>query len=309
MIILEDTDITCVTSLIKSPSDTWRNLSKASGIPEKTYARRIKKLMESNLLRVVGECDPLMIKKGVVAHVWISCALGQANYVAQKIASLQDSRLVVTLSGAYALMAEFYFDDLDAMTHMIDIVLPGFSGIRHFEVALVLQPYKRASDTSDVTMLPESERFELSDTDRELIKLLMIDGRASLTYLSEALNSSEATIFRNIQSLTEQQILRFRVDIEPRLLNYGSEALICLKVAPNHIKTVASMLKSCKNTRCLFGTSGDTQLFWHVLSKDYLGLWQLINNDLGQLPGIHQFSVNMVNTAFKRCGAIRHITT
>ncbi|MBP6563039.1 MAG: Lrp/AsnC ligand binding domain-containing protein, partial [Neisseriaceae bacterium] len=81
----------------------------------------------------------------------------------------------------------------------------------------------------------------------------------------------------------------------------------CLEVNPNHLTTVAQTLSKHPNTRCLFGTSGRSQLFWHVLCEDNVDLWPLMSDDLGGLEGISRINMNMINQAFKRCGAIRPV--
>ncbi|MBP6563829.1 MAG: Lrp/AsnC family transcriptional regulator, partial [Neisseriaceae bacterium] len=242
-------------------------MSKDSGVPEKTVARRIKKLMDTQVLRVVGEYDPLMLKKGVVVHVWLECELGTAESVGQQLASFVDSRLVVALSGEYDLMAEFYFDDIEQLLALTVTTLPHVVGIRNFDVSMVLQSFKRASQWQMAAMLPERLKMTLSVQERQLVGLLMEDGRANLNVLATHLDVSEPTAFRMMQTLTESGVLRFRVDIEPKLMGYAAEAIVCLEVNPNHLTTVAQTLSKHPNTRCLFGTSGRSQLFWHVLCE------------------------------------------
>lgn len=304
---LEEIDIQCVKSLAKDPVASWRQLSKDSGVPEKTVARRIKKLMDQHVLRVVGECDPLMLKKGVVVHVWLECELGMTESVALQLASFVDSRLVVALAGASDLMAEFYFDDVEQLLDLTVSTLPHVAGIRQFDVSMVLQSFKRASQWQMTEMLPEKLKVTLSEQERQLVELLMQDGRANLNVLATHLGISEPTAFRMMQALTDSGVLRFRVDIEPKLMGYAAEAIVCLEVNPNHLTMVAQALSKHPNTRCLFGTSGRSQLFWHVLCEDNVDLWPLMSEDLGGLEGISRINMNMINQAFKRCGAIRPV--
>ena len=72
---------------------------------------------------------------------------------------------------------------------------------------------------------------------------------------------------------------------------------------------IAKTLSELKNTRCLFGISGDSQFFWHVLCNDLSDLWKLITEDLGNFEGIQSCNTNMVTLALKRAGFMRKISS
>ena len=51
-------------------------------------ARRLKRLMDADALRVIAEPDPLVTGRGVVLHAWVRCRSGRVPDVAERLAAL-----------------------------------------------------------------------------------------------------------------------------------------------------------------------------------------------------------------------------
>ena len=85
---LDDTDLACLIALQADPRASWRELGAATGIAERTVARRIKRLMDADALRVIAEADPLATGRGVVLHAWVRCRSGRVPDVAEALARL-----------------------------------------------------------------------------------------------------------------------------------------------------------------------------------------------------------------------------
>ncbi len=312
---LDDTDMACLIALQADPRASWRELGAATGIAERTVARRIKRLMDAELLRVIAEPDPLITGRGVVLHAWVRCRAGRVHDVAQRLAQLDSSQLVVTLAGSADLMAELTLADAAQMPDLITRVLPSIDGVEHVEARLVLRPFRRAGQwriqpqPGRVATLAERPPIEhpaaLTDAEQRLVAHLMHDGRASLAELAERGGVSEPTAQRLLHALAERRALSFRVEVEPALVGYPVEAVISVRVRPQEVEAMAHHLASDPHTRCLFGTSGAAQLFWHVLCRDSLHLWDVTTRRLGEQDGVLSSEVCVVMRAHKRCGILR----
>ena len=120
------------------PGASW----EATGIAERTVARRLKRLMDADALRVIAEPDPLVTGRGVVLHAWVRCRSGRVPDVA-RLAAL-GCQLAVTLAGSADLMAELTLADEADMPDLVTRVLPSIDGVEHVEARLVLRPFRRA---------------------------------------------------------------------------------------------------------------------------------------------------------------------
>ena len=145
----------------------------------------------------------------------------------------------------------------------------------------------------------------LTESEQRIVAHLMRDGRASLAELSAHADVSEPTAQRLLQHLVERRALSFRVEVEPALVGFPVEAVISVQVRPQAVDALAAHLALDPNTRCLFGTSGASQLFWHVLCRDSLNLWDVVTRRLGELDGVLASEVGVVMRAYKRCGIVR----
>ncbi|CAB5510721.1 hypothetical protein LMG26857_00002 [Achromobacter anxifer] len=309
---LDETDLACLIALQADPRASWRELGAATGIAERTVARRIKRLMDADALRVIAEPDPLATGRGVVLHAWVRCRSGRVPEVADQLARLDISQLVVTLAGSADLMAELTLADAADMPHVVTRVLPSIDGVEHVEARLVLRPFRRAGQwriqaqpSGAAETAPPQQPAALTDAEQRMVAHLMRDGRASLAELAEQAGVSEPTAQRLLQHMVERRALSFRVEVEPALVGFPVEAVISVQVRPQVVDALAAHLALDPNTRCLFGTSGASQLFWHVLCRDSLHLWDVVTRRLGELDGVLHSEVGVVMRAHKRCGIVR----
>lgn len=309
---LDDTDLACLIALQSDPRASWRELGAATGIAERTVARRIRRLMDADALRVIAEPDPLAMGQGVVLHAWVRCRSGRVPDVADQLARLDICQLVVTLAGTADLMAELTLADAADMPDVVTRVLPSIDGVEHVEARLVLRPFRRAGQwriqaqaDAGVETPSASPPVALTEPEQRMVAHLMRDGRASLAELAEQANVSEPTAQRLLQHLVERRALSFRVEVEPALVGFPVEAVISVQVRPQAVDALAAHLALDPHTRCLFGTSGASQLFWHVLCRDSLHLWDVVTRRLGELDGVLNSEVGVVMRAHKRCGIVR----
>ena len=310
---LDDTDLACLIALQADPRASWRELGAATGIAERTVARRIKRLMDADALRVIAEADPLATGRGVVLHAWVRCRSGRVAEAAEALATLAITQLVVTLAGTADLMAELTLADTADMPDVVTRVLPSIDGVEQVEARLVLRPFRRAGQwriqadgAAPEAPDPASQTpVALTEPEQRIVAHLMRDGRASLAELSAHAEVSEPTAQRLLQHLVERRALSFRVEVEPALVGFPVEAVISVQVRPQVVDALAAHLALDPNTRCLFGTSGASQLFWHVLCRDILHLWDVVTRRLGELDGVLASEVGVVMRAYKRCGIVR----
>ncbi len=138
-----------------------------------------------------------------------------------------------------------------------------------------------------------------------MIAVLRNKGRASISELAKASGVSIPTGHRLLQGLIERKAISFRVEIEPKLLGFPVEAVVSIQTSAGSTEALIAKLAEIPNTRCLVGTSGRMQLFWHVVCQDSLDLWRVTTQALAQLEGILLNDVSIVLQAYKRCGISR----
>lgn len=306
---LDETDLACLVALQANPRGTWRDLSAASGVTERTLSRRLQRLMDSGYIRVIGELDPVAVGSGPVLHAWIRVADGRQEEVAEHLTQLPQARVVMATTGEFDIFAEINLRSVAALSDMVVRELPLVPGVKQVQSRVVLRSFRRASRWRIDGSLPaepvQAGAIRLDDHEKRLLDALMQDGRASLGLLAETCGVSEPKVQRLLSGLVERQALTFRVELEPLLVGYGVEAILSLQTRPGMTDSIAMALAKDEHTRCLFGTSGQSQLFWHVLCRDIHDLWAVSTARIGTLDGVISCEVNTVLKAYKRAGRVR----
>lgn len=83
----------------------------------------------------------------------------------------------------------------------------------------------------------------LDDTDREILRLLLEDGRRSYSEIGDAVSLSGPAVSDRIERLRERGIVRgFTVDVDRSVLEEGAPLLLTLDVAPGEAARVAEAL-------------------------------------------------------------------
>ncbi|WP_350656468.1 Lrp/AsnC family transcriptional regulator [Psychrobacter sp. S1-30-MNA-CIBAN-0213] len=303
---LDSIDKACINALLENPRGSWRELSIASDIPYKKLSRRISKLLDEKIIRVVIELNPLVVNKGLTVHVWLSIKLGKVKEMAQFFSELPEVRVVFLTTGMADIFLEVGLEktaDLHPWMHSFVTQLPD---IKTAETQIVLKPFTWASKIKKTSIHSSIvTQHLLSPDELKLIHVLSQDGRISIKSLSEAIQMSEHKTLKTMNELLAKEVFSIRLDFEPSLLDYETEAIILIKARPESIDEIVKALSEIRNTRCLFGISGESQFFWHVLCDDLADLWYLTTEKLSQLSGIQSCNTNMITNAYKRAGYMR----
>lgn len=299
LIKFNETDFKCVHILLKQPLSTWREVAEKLDVTERTVARRMQRLLDDNVFRILGDTNPLILKKGGVHHVWIKCKLGMVDNVATSLKKMNNCKLTLSLTGSYDLFAEFHFDTNEEMLEYTFQVIPAIDGVQSCDNNAVLRHFKQAGNHS------YNQETSFTKEERRLIELLLQDGRAKIIDLAATLGLSPPTVKGMMDQLIAKRMLSYKLDIEPILIGYDTEAIVCLEVTPSEMPAVIEALQDSPLTRCLFGTSGKSQIFWHVVHNDNNALWNLVWELLKDFKGINHMNLNMVLHAYKRSGFIR----
>ena len=258
---LDGIDIACINALISNPRGSWRELSLVSEIPEKKLSRRINKLFDDQVIRTSVELNPLVVNKGYTVHVWISVKFGKEKEIAQFFSKRPEVRIVFLTTGLADIFLEIGLEkpsDLSIWMHDFVTQIPD---IKTVETQAVLKPFTWASKPKTDHEIHFFEKRILSDIELNLIHYLSEDGRASIKSLSEKVNLSEHKTQKLLNDLLDEGIFNIRIDLEPQLLGFESEAIILIKASPLYANKIAKSLSEISNTRCLFGISGDSQFF------------------------------------------------
>lgn len=99
----------------------------------------------------------------------------------------------------------------------------------------------------------------LDDTDREILRLLLDDGRRSYSEIAEAVDLSPPAVSDRIDRLREIGLIkRFTVALDRGLLREGMPVLVTIQAAPGTSEDLHGQLQASEMVEHVFRTADDT---------------------------------------------------
>jgi len=125
------------------------------------------------------------------------------------------------------------------------------------------------------------------DLNREIVKMLQVDGRRSYKEIAQELNVSEGTIRNRIQSMKEAGALRIVAVADPTAIRYKADAMIGLKVAPGHtIEEVSERLGKSPDVVYILWVSGRYDLLIEIVTNDRGNFLDFLETQIHSQPDI-----------------------
>ncbi|GAB3209293.1 hypothetical protein GCM10027294_23100 [Marinactinospora endophytica] len=312
---LDDLDLDLIAALQQAPRAPVNVLAEALGSSPSTVGRRLQRLHDDRLVRVIGQVDWPLFSGAHPRHVWITTVPGRLQEVAHALAERPETQFVAMTAGhadIYCVVLPAGRDHVrDLLTHEI----PSVPGVVSTQSDLVLRPVIRA-DAWRLDRLPPDRLAALGShrddgeegsgwavpTPQEMaaVRLLHHNARAGSSEVARELGVSQSTAYRLIQSLLERRIVRPRVEVEPALLGMGLEAVVSLGVTPGAIADVAGLLGAHPSARYVSVVAGGASIIHHGVFRDEAALADFLSVDLARGSGVTDLRVSVVLDVLRR---------
>lgn len=313
---LEPGDLDLVAALQVAPRAPLAAIASALGVSSSTVSRRMARLESDGALRVIGQLDWSVTGHGNPWHVWISASPGRARQVATTIAELPESQLVATTAGRADVYCAVQATEHSTLQDLLGERISTIPGVESAHSELVLRGVALADSWrlprlsgeqldllrshAEPEQPPAAAQAEPAGDALRVARLLREHGRLTAAQVARELGSTQSTAYRLLRTVLERGIVRPRVEIEPRLLGYGLEAVIALTVTPGSIRTVSASLAHHPSARYVSLVAGNSSVIHQGVFRDEDGLAEFLTTDLGALPGVATFDVSVLLDVRKR---------
>ncbi|RNG19608.1 Lrp/AsnC family transcriptional regulator [Streptomyces botrytidirepellens] len=318
---LDDADLDLVAALQVAPRAPLSALADVLGSSASTVGRRLARLADERLLRVIGQVEWPMLAEGTPMHIWVATDPGQARTVAGRLAELPEVPFVATTTGRADVYCSLHATRRAGARELLMSRIPSVPGVRSARTELVLrastksdswrlrrlgddqlralrevaEPLNEPADPADPATVADFSTEELG-----AVELLRHDGRASAAEVARALGISRSTAYRLTQSLLRRGLVRPRVEIEPALLGYALEVVVELHAAPGAIQQVADALARHPSARYVSIVAGTSSVIHHGVFRNEEGLAEFLTHDLAAFPGITACEVSVMLDVLRR---------
>jgi Lrp/AsnC family transcriptional regulator for asnA, asnC and gidA len=131
---LDEIDRKIVRYLQQNGRESFTKMSEELGMPTSTVRDRTNRLVEHDILRIVGVLNPLKVRERVMANVGVRLSGGDLRSVADQISTLDEVAYVVICAGSFDLLVEVVCRD---HSHLLDLIskirdIPNVSGTETF---------------------------------------------------------------------------------------------------------------------------------------------------------------------------------
>ena len=230
---LDKKDLALLSELDMNGRATLTELARKVGLSKQSVAYRISGLQDSGVIE--GFYAVLDIPKLGFMYVRIFIELSEAKpETEQKLidyaSSLKKVGWIIKTEGKWDLvLVTFAQDVLEIKEFVNDLVLNYGTFVRNYTVSIATAihhfGHKYLTDAKagrDVIMTGKTKRPELEKLDRELLKIVAVNARASLVEIGKLLNVSYKVISYRLKKLEKAGIiLAYRASINTKNLGYN----------------------------------------------------------------------------------------
>lgn len=315
--MLTEPDLDLIAALQVAPRASVAALAEALDVSASTVGRRLTRLEEQRILRVIGQVEWTARARGNPRHVWVTTEPGASGSAAKALARFPEVQLAAETAGRSDVYLAVHVPDRAQARELLAERIPGVAGVAGTHSELVLRALTRADSWRLHRLSEEQQEIlareqvvpgspdgfdadEVGPDERRLIGLLAGNGRITAAEAGRILDLSQSTAYRLIQSTLRRGIVRPRVEVEPAQLGYELEAVIALTITPGAIEAVAGELARHPSARYVSIVAGTASVIHQGVFRNEDEMADFLTRDLAPLPGITALQVSVVLRMLRR---------
>ena len=153
--MLDEKDRAIISILQYDGRAPFTKIAEELNITEGSVRYRVKRLIESGKLQVVGITHPEDMGWNEAGIIGIKVQANRTAEVAEAIAQLSEVSYLVQAAGEFDLLAEVYCRDRDHFVSFLNDKLQKIPGVERTQSFLILKMYKLSSRWGEVKPLPD----------------------------------------------------------------------------------------------------------------------------------------------------------
>ncbi|MBC8507490.1 MAG: Lrp/AsnC family transcriptional regulator [Anaerolineales bacterium] len=148
---MDELDRTILQFLQQDGRKPFTEIAQKLDISEGTVRNRVSRLIEDDILRIVGVADPVKLGFTVSSVVGVSVQGGDIDKIGKKIATFPEVNDVIMVSGEFDLILIVYCRDREHLTTFLKQSLRPILGISRTQTFIVLSSFKSNTDMHPLT--------------------------------------------------------------------------------------------------------------------------------------------------------------
>jgi Lrp/AsnC family transcriptional regulator for asnA, asnC and gidA len=141
---------------------------------------------------------------------------------------------------------------------------------------------------------PRESDDPLDQVDREIVRILQSNGRASNTEIARALDLSETTIRKRIARLVDEELISIVAVPTPKAAGATTSVIIGISVQLGELERISTRLVKHSEVRYLGHSTGRYDLIVEAFFKDVDHLAAFVANEIGADPAVRQVETSLI---------------
>jgi Lrp/AsnC family transcriptional regulator for asnA, asnC and gidA len=143
--------------------------------------------------------------------------------------------------------------------------------------------------------------LKIDETDREIVNLLMEDGRMNAAEIARRLGDgiSERAIRYRIKRMMEEDIIRISAIVNPHALGFQVVADVFIEVEPGQTSQVAERLSEHECVSYVACSIGERDISAQVIAANNGDVYDICTHFIGCLPGVRRITTSIVPITVK----------
>jgi len=156
---VDSLDLAIVEHLQLDGRKPYTEIAQALGVSEGTVRNRVSRLIEEQILHVVGMVDPHNLGMDSPALIGVTLQPGDWDPAIDSIAHFEEVSYLVLVSGEFDLLVEVMCRDRDHLAEFLNAKLRRVPGVVHTKTFTILRTYKLAYGARPVLSKTDEPRL------------------------------------------------------------------------------------------------------------------------------------------------------
>ncbi len=158
----------CIIALLQVDGRlSHAEIGRRLDIPEPTVRRRLKRLLDDDVMQIVAVPNPHRIGYEIHAVIGAKIQPGLVDDVVMRLTAMRQVRYVGITAGTYDIVIEALFRDNEDFRAFLTVTLGQLEGLRETETSYVLEIAKRSYR---IGLAADIDDDEMSSNDRQLLR-------------------------------------------------------------------------------------------------------------------------------------------
>jgi len=285
-----------------------------AGISERVVLYRLERLLKNKVIQISAIPNPKVLGFPVTSEVSIRVEPGQIETVADKLSENERVTYLDCVLGNFDIGILLIAKDNAELYTIVSSEISNISGVIETSIAPTPLSFKFVNQWNipavdlpeDIQpkvishFPPDAEAAKIDAIDREIIHLLMEDGRLAYSEIARRISGISSKVAREkIERLYREHVIFVSTIIDHEKAGYPIKANIHLLVEPNHVVENAHRLAAINETSYVAASIGDSDLSVQVYTKNVKELEFFVTNVVHKIPGVKRTNTFLVTRVLK----------